>query len=109
MTNLQHPSFGRIPPNIMKDAITKPFGEATRLIRKYEPTFGLRGNGETNKFTVEVSRVVSRKDTAIVEIEAADKEGARSIIDEMDWDNFSWKEGWDEEDDFEIESVEVKK
>jgi hypothetical protein len=105
-----HPSFGPVPPNEFAEAQRAPFGQATKILRKYDPLFGRVGPGPTKTFRISVRKRVYRTDSASVEVEATDEAQARDLIDEMDWNKFSWDEGCDEDDDdCDIHSVrEVK-
>src|SRR5690606_28907904 len=102
---MTHPSFGVLTKEEFEQARNAPAGGAAQIIRKKDPIWGLV-KGETKTFKVEVSKKVYRTDTATVEVEACDEKQAETIIDNMDWDDFKWSEGYDEdEDDHEIYSV----
>lgn len=102
---MTHPSFGVLTKEEFDQARNAPAGGAAQIIRKKDPLWGLV-RGETKTFKVEVSKRVYRTDTATVEVEAQDEDQARLLIDNMDWDEFKWFEGFDEdEDDHEIDSV----
>lgn len=101
-----HPSYGPVPKEMIAEALAAPSGKATQILRKYDPLFG-RGVHNPKKFSITVTRKAIRKDEAIVEIEAADEKQAEEILDAMDWDDFNWREGFD--DDYEDHSVEETK
>lgn len=105
---MAHPSFGIIPPDEFAKAVSAPHGEAGKIIRQYDPLWGLGGNGKKYKVKCTQYHTVKTLQECTVEVEAADEQGARKLIHGMDDSEFKWRDRYDDEedDDFEIESIE---
>jgi hypothetical protein len=86
-----HPSFGPVPPAEFKRAMNAPALVAADIIRKYDPSFGKTDNAsEPKKFRVRVRREVSNYERATVEVEAASKEDAETLVEAMPPSGFDW-------------------
>lgn len=90
-----HPSFGPIPEDEFRAAIEMPSGMAAKVIRKYDPRFGLNKDGQVKTFVVKVEKIIEvrRRDSAEVKVDAVDEDEAREIVQGKDWDDFKWREG----------------
>jgi hypothetical protein len=100
-----HPVYGVLTEQEFKAAIVAPAGGAAKIIRQKDPLWGL-DIGDEKKFKICVSRKRTIRDTAEVTIAADNEENARKAVDRMDWGDFSWDEGYNEDcDDYEIEEV----
>jgi hypothetical protein len=82
------PSTGPIPREQFKEIADAPFGEATKIIREYDPQWG-RAPGEKFEWKITVQRKGSDCGTAI--IKAASEQEANEAADalsefDIDWD-----------------------
>lgn len=111
MTQNHHASFGPVPKHEFERAKKAPYGQAARILRKYDPMFGLVENAENLKyFSVSVSRIIEKDDHAIVKVRATTEDAARELVDKMDWTNFDWHEHhFDEESMHTIDEVNEEK
>jgi hypothetical protein len=99
MSALLDPSTGPVPREKFAEIVNAPFGHAAKLIRKYDPLWGLPA-GAKIKWKVECRRTL-QYGTAYVEAtsdKAAAAEAEDLCGDDVDWDN--------DPDDFDIISIE---
>lgn len=107
--HMTHPSFGPVPVEKFLEAQKAPAGNATKILRQYDPLFGMvQGGGKLKTFSVTVTRRVCSKQWSKREIEAESKEQAEKLLDAMDWDTFNWSDGYGSEDtdDYEVDEIE---
>lgn len=100
------PIYGAVPKAVFLEAMnTVGEGQAAKIIKKYEPRFGLK-EGQLAKYKVQVERTIRRRDTAEVVVDAKDEDDAEKVANAMDWDEFDWDEGSDDEDDARVICVD---
>lgn len=97
---MNDPSTGPISRETLQELVAAPFGEATKIIRQYDPQWG-RADGEKFKWRVQVER--SGADTGVAYIEAANKEEANKLADELTECDVEWNY---DSDSIDIVSVE---
>lgn len=102
-THPTHPVFGPLPVAEWQAALAAPHGQATKIIRKYDPQWG-RASGEKFEWTVKVERSGSSLGTAT--IKASSQEEANKIADALSEADIDWD---DDDTGFEILSVEPTK
>lgn len=94
------PITGPIPRDVFAQIVNAPHGEAKRMIRKYDPLFGVQ-DGEKVKWKVTVERQGADQGYAI--IEASSKEEADDLADELQEHEIDWDY---DSGDLEVISVE---
>lgn len=85
---MNDPATGPIPRDKFAEIIAAPFGEAAKLIRKFDPLWG-RVPGEIIKWRVVVEREVT--ETGVAYVKAATKEEAMKLADNLPDTEFSWE------------------
>ncbi len=106
---MSHPSFGPLTPEEFKRAAALPAGAAAAVIRRHDPLWGLvAGDAVIKKYKVSVSRAVSSRITASVEVEADNEANAEKIVRAMSSHTFDWQDpdDWDNDGSIEIDDVE---
>jgi REP element-mobilizing transposase RayT len=98
------PVTGVIPREKFQAIIGLPFGEAVKVIRKYDPLWG-RVTGEKIRWKVRFRRQVWEEGYAIVE--AVTEKEAEKLADKITDAQISWDVS-DDIGDIEIESIEPK-
>jgi len=93
-------STGPVPREKFAEIVNAPYGQAAKMIRKYDPTWGLK-EGEKIKWRVCCSGTM----TGTAYVEAASEEEAIDLAEKLSASEVDWDDGRDE---IEIESVEPK-
>ena len=88
------PISGPIPREKFVELINAPFGEATKVIRKYDPLYG-REDGEVIRWNVKFAR--KAYETGYATVEASSKEEAEKIASEMSGSKIDWEPDYDDE------------
>jgi hypothetical protein len=96
-------STGPVPRAEFADLVNAPFGQAVKVIRKYDPLYG-RQPGEKIKWVVQVQEMGRRDGTA--EVEAASEKEAEKIAENLSSDDVEWDY---DGADFRIVSIEPAK
>lgn len=94
------PSTGPVPREKFAEIVNAPYGQAAKLIRKYDPMWG-REEGEKIKWRVECSGTM----TGTAYVEASSEEEAMELADKLSASDVDWDGG---RENIEIESVEPK-
>ena len=94
------PISGVLPREKLAELAAAPHGEATKVIRQYDPQWG-RAPGEKFDWIVKVRR--DGMDTGEAIVKAADQEEADELADDLQESDIEWNYG---SDGFTVESVE---
>lgn len=89
-----HPSFGHHTREQVQEMINAPF--------RWKPDFESSEEVSLKPFKVTVSRTcyVPINEEAEVDVKAKDKDAARELVNDMEWDAFEWTETDEECADF---------
>lgn len=96
---MNDPITGPVPREKFVEAVSAPYGQAQKIIREFDPLWGL-AEGEEIEWKVKAKISYPARGTATVR--AAGVKEAEAKVDELTFDDFDW----DDLDDFEIVSVE---
>ena len=83
------PVTGPVPREKFNEIVNAPYGQATKLIRKYDPLYGR--NGEKFKWAVRFTREVEEEGWG--HVEAATEEEAIELGRKLDPDKLNWDVG----------------